>query len=89
MPEIIYMEPGKAVFIVCEYIPERKGASEAELADEISSKICRVRCGFFRDAQLQGIPIFCFNVESPYLQQLKQDPKGFMQIVLQSMTKRE
>lgn len=81
------MEQGKAVFIECEYAQGQKGQDEAEAAEEISSTICRSRCGYFRDAQLQGIPIFCFNPTSPYLQQLRQDPKGFMQLVLQSMQK--
>jgi len=79
------MEQGKAVFIVCEYAQGEKGQDEAEAAEEVSSTICRKRCGYYRDAQLQGIPIFCFNPKSPYLQQLKQDPVRFMQLVLQSM----
>lgn len=71
MPKIIYMT-NQAVFIECEYVPEQaKGQDEAKLAEEVAATICRKRCGYYRDAQMRKIQLYCFNPKSPHLAELK------------------
>lgn len=64
-----------AVFIECELIPE--GDQEVEIAEKVSATYCRPKCGYYRDATIRKLQLFCFNPKSPYLAQLKKELERF------------
>ena len=57
-----------AVFIECEYIPEK--GNEAEVAKQVAAQFCS-RCGFKKDADQRQYQLLCFNPKSPYLAEFK------------------
>lgn len=56
--------------VVCELLPAT-AESEEQAAEKISSTYCRPSCGYYRDCQLRGYQIMCFNPQSPYLAEFK------------------
>lgn len=60
-----------AVFIECDLIPE--GDEEVEIAGKVSATYCRPKCGYYRDAAIRHLQLFCFNPKSPYLVQVKKE----------------
>jgi hypothetical protein len=71
MPKVILMTE-KGVVIECEYLPQ-SGQSKADeqAAEELASKVCRPRCGYYNDAMLKKINIACMHPASPHLAQIK------------------